>query len=240
MSASRPLSLTLAALLAAGCVSASAPAPGSGRGALNAAIDRWAGPAQAAVPSLEYVLDAPDVISIEVHGEPDLGSPAVALGPDGRIHRPLVGPVEVGGRTVSEVTSELRRRYARYIRDVEVTVTVVEFRSKHVFVTGEVRHPGRYAYTGADHVLDVIAQAGFLTRQADPDAIHVARPAHGYTESLPVRLDDIVERGDARTNWRLRPDDVIHVPPGLLARVAYAVHDVLAPVAIPVRVHSDD
>jgi polysaccharide export outer membrane protein len=230
-----------ACALLAGCVSASSePPPGTRMGALNAALDRGAGGGRHAAMRADYVVEAPDVLAIEVRGEDDLSVDAVTVGPDGRIHRPLVGSVDVAGRTVGEVESELSRRYTRFIRDVEVAVSVVEHRSKHVYVTGEVRRPGRYPYTGNDDVLSVIAQAGFLTRNAAVGDVQVARGRPGYTERLPVHLDDIVERGDASTNWRLQPDDVIHVPPGFLARISYAFQDVLAPFAVPVRVHSDD
>jgi polysaccharide export outer membrane protein len=236
-------SLVLAAASLAGCVStgAAGPAPGTGLHALNDGIAQGAAAESIRhVAPRTYVLEPPDVLSIDVRGEPDLSAETVTVGPDGRIHRPLIGGVDVSGRTVEAVTADLRRRYERYIRDVEVAVSVVAFRSKHVFVTGEVRRPGRYAYTGSDRVLDVLADAGFLTRNAAADDIRVARKRAGFTEMLPVRLRDVVESGDGRTNWLLEPGDVIQVPPGFLARVAYTFHDLLAPVAIPIRVHADD
>ena len=235
--------LLAAALLLAACVSTSSePAPGTRVGALNAALDRGAlDPSFSQRRSVDdYVVGAPDVLAIDVRGEHDLSASALTVGPDGCIHRPLVGSVEVAGRSVAAIEAELERRYSRFIRDVDVAVQVVEHRSKHVYVTGEVRRPGRYPYTGNDSVLGVIAQAGFLTRNAAVGDVQVSRGRPGFTERLPVHLDDIVERGDTSTNWHLEPGDVIHVPPGFLARVSYAFQDVLAPFAVPVRVHSDD
>jgi len=233
--------LLLASAFLGGCATPRAePGRGTRLDALNAAIGRGADADSVAGTVGDYVLAPPDVIAIQVRGDATLDTPGVAIGPDGRIHRPLVGGIDVGGRTVADVRADLERRYERFIRGVEVSVSVVEHRSKHVYVTGEVRRPGRYAYTGGDHVLGILAQAGFLTRNAQSDGVRVARGRPGYTELLPVELDAIVERGDTRTNWRLEPDDVIHVPPGLLARVSYALQDVLAPFAVPVRVHSDD
>lgn len=232
-----------AALLLAGCVSTStAPSTGTRVGALNSALDRSAHRSSYSPGAVvaEYVVEAPDVLAIDVRDEPELSAATLTVGPDGRIHRPLVGAVEVSGRSVAAIEADLERRYARFIRDVDVSVQVIEHRSKHVFVSGEVRRPGRYPFTGNDSVLSVIAQAGFLTRNAAVGDVQVARGRPGFTERLPVHLDDIVERGDTRTNWLLQPGDVIHVPPGFLARISYAFQDVLAPFAVPVRVHSDD
>ena len=57
------------------------------------------------------VIEPPDEIAIDVRGEPELGTPGLTVGPDGRIHRPLVGAVDVAGRTPNEAAAELRRRY---------------------------------------------------------------------------------------------------------------------------------
>ncbi len=235
--------LLAATLVAVGCVATgggAASAPGSGVDALNSAIGRGAGVHGEGAATQDYVIDPPDVIAIDVRGDDTLDAPRLVVGPGGEIHVPLVGRVPVAGLTVPQLAADLRRRYARYIRDADVSVSIVAYRSKHVYVTGEVRRPGRYAYTGSDHVLGIIAQAGFLTRRAAPDEAYVARGRPGFTERLAVRLTDIVERGDARTNWRLEPEDVIHVPPGFMARVSYAFQNVLSPFALPVNVRSGD
>jgi polysaccharide export outer membrane protein len=177
----------------------------------------------------DYVIDPPDVIEIVVKDQKELSATAIRVGPDGRVARPLVGAIQVGGRTVAEVQAELKARYAKYIKDVDVTVLVTGFHSKWIYVDGEVRNPGRYPYTGSDSVVNALSQAGFLTRAASPNGVHVARGNPNDPEIYPVRYKDILVDDDSRTNWLLAPEDIVYVPPTFMRKVGYAMEDIFSP-----------
>jgi len=220
-----------AALATAGCASVRTShdeSQGSAVDALNASL-REAAMRSRMGTSPDYVVDPPDVIAVHVKDNPELSSTDIQVGPDGKVSRPLVGVVTVGGRTVAEVASELRDRYAKYIRDAEVTVSVVKYQSKWLYVDGEVLRPGRYPYTGSDSVVNALSQAGFLTRRASPNGIHVARGNPNDPEIYPVRYKDIALDDDSRTNWRLEPEDILFVPPTFLSRVGYIFEEILFP-----------
>jgi polysaccharide biosynthesis/export protein len=224
------LVLGLAAALAGGCATTRrepAPADAAEVDAMNAGMRKLAG--QPRVAGREYVIDPPDVIELFVKDNMEISDKQIVVAPDGIVSLPLIGPVKIGGRTVSEVTAELKQKYARFIRDAEVNVRVREFRSKFVYVDGEVLRPGRYAYTGSDSVINAIAQAGFLTRRAAPNAIHVARGNPNDPEIYPVRMKDIVVDDDSRTNWTLAPEDIVYVPPSFLSRVGYQIEEIFFP-----------
>ncbi len=220
----------LAALVAGGCATTKAvPAPAESEvDAMNAGI-REVAHRQRRGGSLDYVIDPPDELAVYVKDNADLSVERVVVGPDGKIARPLIGGVLVAGRTVAEVTDDLRQRYAKYIREAEVTVMVVGYHSKWIYVDGEVKTPGRYPYTGSDSAVNAIAQAGFLTRRASPNGIHVARGNPNDPELYPVRLKDIVVDDDSRTNWTLAPEDIVYIPPSFMSRVGYAIEEVLFP-----------
>ena len=38
------------------------------------------------------------------------------------------------------------------------------------------------------------------------------RPLEGEVVAIPVKLDDILERGDISTNYELRPGDILTIP----------------------------
>jgi polysaccharide export outer membrane protein len=197
--------------------------------AMNASLRRVSS-MQRPGPNQAYVIDPPDVISITVKDNKDISETGITVGPDGMISRPLIGDVRVGGRTVAEVREEMRQRYAKYIRDPEITVAVTAFRSKWIYVDGEVRNPGRYPYTGSDSVVNALAQAGFLTRRASPDGIHIARGNPNDPEIYPVRYKDIAIDDDSRTNWVLGPEDIVYVPPTFMSKLGYAIEEVLFPL----------
>ncbi len=230
------LMLALGAMVCAtGCASTraeSAPDEEASLDAMNAGLREVNTRAMRGGPSLDYVIDPPDVVEIFVKDNEDLSTEVgdIIVGPDGKVSRPLIGVVTVAGKTVSEVSEELSHLYSQYIRDAAVTVMVKEYRSKFVYVDGEVLAPGRYAYTGNDSVVNVLAQSSFLTRRASPNGIHIARGNPNDPEIYPVRLKDIVIDDDSRTNWLLEPDDIVYVPPSFLSRVGYVFEEILYPV----------
>jgi polysaccharide biosynthesis/export protein len=219
------------ALLTAGCATvrtSHGPAEGGEIDAINASLREAARRHRMGAPG-DYVIDPPDVISVYVRDTEVRGDREIQVGPDGKVSLPWVGVVQVSGRTVAEVTEELRGRYATYIRDPEVTVTVVRYQSKWVYVDGEVLRPGRYPYTGSDSTVNALSQAGFLTRRASPNGIHVARGNPNDPEIYPVRYKDIALDDDSRTNWKLEPEDIVYVPPTFLSRVGYIFEEILFP-----------
>ena len=90
-----------------------------------------------AVGSL-VTLEPGDVFDVRVYSEKDL-SGSYRVGSDGTIRFPLVGTVEVSGKTPEMVSDSISTALRNgYLRDPQVTVFVKEFRSKKVFVLGQV------------------------------------------------------------------------------------------------------
>lgn len=219
-----------AAMTAGGCATTRrepAPEVAAEVDAMNAGIRKLAGQPRAG--GREYVIDPPDVLEVFVKDNEAISDRQITVGPDGNISLPLIGVVKVGGKTVSEVAADLKARYARFIRDAEVNVRVRDFRSKWIYVDGEVLRPGRYPYTGSDSVINALAQCGFLTRRASPNGIHVSRGNPNDPEIYPVRMKDIVIDDDSRTNWTLAPEDIVYVPPSFLSRVGYVFEEIFYP-----------
>ena len=219
-----------AAVLAGGCATTrNTEAPEAAQvDAMNAGVREVCARSRIG-PNTHYVIDPPDVIAIYVKDNKDLSQDALVVGPDGYISLPLVDTVRVAGRTVEEVQTELRQKYSKFIRDAVVTVRVTAFHSKWLYVDGEVLRPGRYPYTGSDSVVNAIAQAGFLTKRASPNGIHVSRGNPNDPEIYPVRLKDIIIDDDSRTNWQLNPEDIVYVPPSFLSRIGYIFEEILFP-----------
>jgi protein involved in polysaccharide export with SLBB domain len=101
----------------------------------------------------------------------------VAVQPDGSVVLPLIGSVAAGGATTGELERQISTRLAKgLIRDAHVSVTVQQYRSKLVFVVGEVSRPGAYPLAGETRIVEILARAGPLTKDASSDIL-VVRPA---------------------------------------------------------------
>jgi polysaccharide export outer membrane protein len=155
----------------------------------------------------EYQIGKEDVLDVSVWRDADL-SRTVPVRPDGRISLPLVGELEVEGRTASEVAREIALRLEPYVQRPQVVVIVREINSSHVYVIGEVARPGSYPLRGRMTVLQALALAGGPNEFADRSSIVVLRQPDGRYE---LSYTSLVSEG-AEANFALKPGDTIYVP----------------------------
>lgn len=164
----------------------------------------------------DYHIGVDDQIQVTVWQNPDL-SVSAPVRPDGKISVPLIGDVQAGGRTATEVSGEIQQKLGQYIRDPQVTVVLTELRSheylSRVRVTGAVRQPISIPYRQGMTILDAVLAAGGLNDFASPDDTELYRKGQdGATKAYNVRLDKVLEAGDLSTNYPVQPGDVITVP----------------------------
>lgn len=160
----------------------------------------------------EYLVGIGDSLSVNIWRNPDL-SVSVPVRPDGRISMPLLGDVDVGGKTPETIAEEIEQGLADYVRDPQVSVIVNSVGSNEyvnrVRVTGAVRSPVSLPYRPGMTVMDVILEAGGPTEFANRTAARLYRQGSAVRE---IDLRAILDRGDLSTNYRLQPGDVLTVP----------------------------
>jgi polysaccharide export outer membrane protein len=174
----------------------------------------------------DYRIGPEDVLRIAVYGHADL-TQTVSVQADGSFAFPLVGRVQASDLAAPELERRLADLLAHgYIRDPQVAVTVQQYRSKVVFVVGEVARPGAYPLVGTRRLLEVLAKAGPMTPNAGTEAVVVrprnpeARPvlpaevsAAGGASADVIRVDlRDIEGGDLGQNVALLPKDTVFVP----------------------------
>jgi len=172
-------------------------------------------------PPSGYQIGPNDTLVIKVFDEPGL-SGTFKVDPDGSITYPLIGRIEVGNKTVRDIEADLHKRLlGDYVKRPQVSVEVSEFRSRSVFILGEVRNPAKYSMEGEFTLLDALARAGSVTatasttimvlRPKDPNAIAPADPNSGQAnEVLRIDLRDLQE-GRLTANIMLQDGDTIYV-----------------------------
>jgi polysaccharide export outer membrane protein len=182
------------------------------------------------VSATEYRMAPPDVIMIQSKRVREINGHREAIRPDGRINLPLLGPVFVTGKTCEEVGAELEMMAHGYYEDADVNVNIVAYRSKQVYVFGEVSRPGTYSYDGRNTVLGMMAAAQ-PTRLANPAKVQVLRPDDEgkLIKRMTVDLNKMVKAGDVTLNALLEEGDIIYVPANPFAAVGLAFQQVLLP-----------
>ena len=158
----------------------------------------------------QFTLGPADVIRVNVWKNTDL-SQTVTVGPDGFVSLPLLGDVHVAGMTANQLAQSLSSRLTSYVVSAQVTVSVVEIRSRQVYVTGQVGKPGGYSLVAPITVLQLIAQAGGLSTFANRKGIIVLRGSSGNVQRLNFNYVAAI-RGDNKQNITLQPGDTVVVP----------------------------
>ena len=160
---------------------------------------------------LEYRIGPEDVLHISVWKDEDLDR-EVLVRPDGGISFPLVGDIQVSGRTPLEVQDEIRNRLARYVPDAEVTVSVEKISGYTIFVLGEVNEPGQHTLGRYVDVVQALTLAGGTTPYASESRIRVLRRQDGREVVFSVNFNDIKRGRGLQQNIILQSGDVVVVP----------------------------
>jgi polysaccharide export outer membrane protein len=134
------------------------------------------------------------------------------VGPDGDIHLPLVGRVNVVGRTVDDVTAEITEGYRQEMINPQITVSVAEYSGLQVYVSGEVNRPGFQDYHGGLTLVQAISSAGGFNDRARRQEVLLIRPG---PENEPVGtlvdVKGILRKGQVSRDVPLAPLDIIYV-----------------------------
>jgi len=159
-----------------------------------------------------YVVGVEDVLQISVWKNEEL-SVVVPVRPDGKISVPLVDDVQAEGLTAMEIKEVLTRELSEFITAPDVTVVVLEMKSRYVNVIGAVPKSGQIPLVKDLRVLEAIAMMGGFALFADSGNVRIVRRQPDGSE-VEYRFDyDAYIKGRAPgTNIVLRSGDTIIVP----------------------------
>ena len=164
----------------------------------------------------DYRIGVDDRLQITVWRNPELSVPAVPVRPDGKISVPLIGDVQAGGNTPTQVATIIKEKLSAFIREPNVAVILMELRSheflSRVRVTGAVRTPRSMPYRPGMTVLDAVLEAGGINDFASSNRTKLYRKTKTKTEVIDIDLNDVLTKGSLGTNYDLKPGDVVTVP----------------------------
>lgn len=185
----------LTAAILSGC--ASSNQLGAGLSAGPAAYAVVPAGQSATSAAADYRIGSLDTLDVTVFQEPELSTKGIQVDASGRIALPLIGSVDVKGKTASQLARELELLFgAKYLKEPQVTVTVASSVSQKVSVQGEVTEPGVYPLTGPTTLLDVISMAKGETEVATLDQVVVFRDVDGQRMGAVFDVASI-RRGEA-------------------------------------------
>ena len=134
---------------------------------------------------------------------------------DGRISAPLVEDLLAVGKTPTNLARDIEVALGQYIRSPKVNVIVSNFVgtfSNQVRVVGQAAAPQAIPFRQEMTVLDVMIQVGGLAENAAGNRATIVRREGDQQIEIPVRLDDLLNKGKIAANVPMRPGDVLIIP----------------------------
>ena len=206
-------------------------------------------------PAQVYRIEAGDVLHIVVWDHPELsasmlpagvpgavGVAGVAVSPmqpqsgfeidqQGMLDFPYAGKLKLAGLTTVEAHERVVRSLSRYLKNPKVTMRVLTYRSKRVYVDGEVKQPGVQAINDLPMTLtEAINRAGGVTPMADQSRIMVSREGKTYQINMP----QLVQRSVNPSSIMLASGDVVRVLSRDETKI-FISGEVTSPRALPMR-----
>jgi polysaccharide export outer membrane protein len=150
--------------------------------------------AQSSDLGLEYRLVVGDKLRLVVYGEDQL-SGDIEVGGDGSVAVPLVGDIEARGLTIVELSNRIRDRLSQgYLKTPKVTLQVTNLRP--IYVHGEVRNPGEFAFRNGMTFMDAVAMSGGFSYRAATETIYLRRDGDPIEREVPIAAAGLVLPGD--------------------------------------------
>jgi polysaccharide export outer membrane protein len=169
-------------------------------------------PRTAAPLGSDYRVGPGDHIYLSVPQRPDLNR-QLAVAENGSVNLPLVGNVPVAGLNKIEIESKLLQSLREYYPSVNrVEVTITQALSNVIFVSGEVRFPGKYTFPQDVNVWEAIREAGGPVPTATLSSVRVVQDRARGGASQLVDVQSAIENGTVESLPVLKPGDTIIVP----------------------------
>ena len=165
----------------------------------------------------EYIIGPLDILEITSRTGEKSSIETVTVNSRGRISYSFIDNQDVAGLTTSEVDNLITNRLSSYIKNPRIDVIVKECKSKSAFLLGEFSflragagtqartESGRMYLKGKTTLLDLIAQAGGYTEDADIKVTRLIRGGRTYI----INLFDIIEKGDETQNVIINDGDIV-------------------------------
>ena len=170
------------------------------------------------VQKLQYLIGPGDVLQITVWDHPELTIPAGSfrdaassgqqIGDDGYLFYPYVGLVKAAGMNIAALRDVLTEKLSKFIQNPQLDVRVVAYRSKRVYVVGEVNSPGVLPLDDVPlTIADAISLSGGLTADAFKSGVNVSRD--GIVHEIDLRA--LYDFADSSQNLMLKHGDIVNV-----------------------------
>ncbi len=169
-----------------------------------------------AIPATEdgdYRLQTGDLVSISVFGIEELQA-TVRINSRGKVSFPLLNQISLKGLTATAAEERIEALLKEdYMYDPHVTVIIDEMVGQQVTMVGAVNHPGTFEIKSKKTILDILALAEGLDKNASDVAYVTRKDIDGKNNNVfLVDLHQLINKGKVDMNMPVKGGDVIFIP----------------------------
>jgi len=164
-----------------------------------------------------YKIGPEDLLEVSVYNHPDISN-VFRVASDGLISFPLLGRLNAAGYTATELERLLEDRLgADFLVNPQVTIFIKEYKSKKIYILGEINNPGIQELRGPTTLLEVISRAGGIKESAAKIAV-VSPPLSKKSKDpsvfkpLKINFARLLNEGDTSLNVTLEEGSLIYIP----------------------------
>ena len=165
---------------------------------------------------LDYLLGAGDSIRVLVFQNPELTTDT-RVAESGTISFPLVGEINVGGKTIREAEQLIAQSLISggFVQQPQVNIVLVQVLGNRVAVLGLVNRPGRYPLeTFNTHISEIIATAGGVAPNGGNGYVFITGERNGQPYKYEVDIASLFLNDKKELDVLVRNGDVLYVVPG--------------------------
>lgn len=160
----------------------------------------------------DYRVGPGDRIFLAVPQRQDL-SRELVIKEDGSVTLPLIGEVAINGLTAREIEAKLLQALRDYYPSVNrVQITITEAVSQIIYVTGQVRNPGKYTFPNTVNVWELLREAGGPSESASLDNVRIVKDRSRGGTTTVVNVLAAIEGGSVDNLPDLEAGDTVIVP----------------------------
>lgn len=148
-------------------------------------------------------------------------SSSFTIGPTGKIIYPMLGDLQVAGKSIFSLRNEIEAKLAENFTEPKVSVTLSSMESQKYLVLGQVQQPGVYTLTTKTSILSAITQASGPTDDAKLANVLLIRNSGKKSEVVSIDMDAMNATGNKNPHAIfLQKDDIIYVPASRISKIS--------------------
>lgn len=166
-----------------------------------------------------YRIQPGDTIDVKYRVTPEFDA-TIAVQPDGSAALPMVGRIDLAGRTAEEAAAEIRVKASARLREPEVSVLLRDYTKPTYTVSGEVGKPGTFDLRGEVTLMRAVANAGWFKESArHSQVILVRRVDKDWGEAKIFNLNRDIRKRQFTEDPVIHAGDLVVVPQNTLSKL---------------------